>query len=62
MNDLDRLAELYGIQTNYIDIWGEQHPLTEQTKRLLLAAMGLEVDGEQQLREALQRCLDRPWQ
>lgn len=62
MNDLDRLAEQYGIQTNYIDIWGEHHLLAEQTTRLLLAAMGVAVDSPEQICRALELARDRPWQ
>ena len=61
MNDLDQLAELYGIQTNYIDIWGNEHPLAEQTKRLLLGAMGQRTESEAQVRAALELARDRPW-
>ena len=61
MNDLHQLAELYGVQTEYRDIWGKQHPLTEETERLLLTAMGVPVDSEQ-LSDALAEARVRPWQ
>ena len=58
---LDKLSLSYGIQTEYQDIWGNRHPLTEQTKRLLLAAMGLAVDDEQQAGQALVAVEQRDW-
>src|SRR4051812_32741386 len=39
-SDLDALCERYGIGLAYHDIWGEEHPTPEATKRALVAAMG----------------------
>ncbi len=43
---LDRLAQLYGIEPEYSDIWGRSHKVSDETKLALLEAMGLHVEGE----------------
>ena len=40
---LERLCLLYGIDTEFTDIWGKRHAVADDDLRLLLAAMG--VDG-----------------
>ncbi len=61
MNDLDQLAVLHGIQTDYIDIWGNRHPLEEETMRSLLEAMDVSVGDDEQVRQALEQARLRPW-
>jgi len=58
---LDRLCRLCGIELEYTDIWGKVHRASEQTKRKLLAAMGIIVNDEVSLRSALAECEMRPW-
>ncbi len=41
---LDRLAQLYGIEPQYSDIWGRSHKVSDETKLALLKAMGLHVE------------------
>ncbi|MHB1529599.1 MAG: malto-oligosyltrehalose synthase [Acidiferrobacteraceae bacterium] len=43
---LARLAALYGITSEYRDIWGNLRHTGEVTQRALLAAMGVELDGD----------------
>ena len=62
MNDLDQLSELHGIQTEYVDIWGHQHALDAETKRLLLRAMRVPVEGPEEIHESLLQARQRPWQ
>lgn len=50
---LDRLAELFGILPGYADIWGQRHDVSQETKRALLAAMGLPVEDEGRQAETL---------
>jgi (1->4)-alpha-D-glucan 1-alpha-D-glucosylmutase len=52
---LARLAEACGIEAGYHDIWGTWHPLSDDTARHLLAAMGLDVSDEHAMDTALQR-------
>jgi (1->4)-alpha-D-glucan 1-alpha-D-glucosylmutase len=56
---LDRLCGCYGIATQYTDIWGQSHPVSTETKCALLADMGVSVESEVALEEALtdhERC------
>ncbi|MDT8402999.1 malto-oligosyltrehalose synthase [Sulfuriflexus sp.] len=50
---LDRLCEQFHIASEYHDIWGKRHAVSERTRRDLLAAMGVPTQG----REAMQRAL-----
>ena len=50
---LDRVAAAAGIEPNWWDIAGERHDVAADTKRALLAAMGLEVDSADDARERL---------
>jgi (1->4)-alpha-D-glucan 1-alpha-D-glucosylmutase len=43
--DLDVLCARHGIATRYHDLWGREHAPPESTKRALLAAMGVLLDG-----------------
>ncbi len=44
---LRRLAGLYGIETTYIDIWGNHNPVSPETLQALLAAMGVAVETDE---------------
>lgn len=43
--DLDLLCQRYGIALSYRDIWFHDHATPEATKRALLAAMGVPLEG-----------------
>ena len=58
---LDRLARLCGIQLDYEDVWGKRHQVSERTKRLLLQAMGVPADNEEEVRASLDERLRRRW-
>jgi len=45
---LDRLAQRYGIEPEYSDIWGRSHKVSDETKLALLRAMGLHVEDASQ--------------
>lgn len=53
---LDRLAALAGIEPEYCDIWGRKHTTSSETKKAILAAMGVEVSDA-----ALQNRLNAEW-
>jgi (1->4)-alpha-D-glucan 1-alpha-D-glucosylmutase len=53
LQDLDRLCQLYGIETEYHDIWGKQHSVPTSSKQSLLASMGVPVNDPQALHAAL---------
>ncbi|MHB1334291.1 MAG: hypothetical protein ACYCY1_17025, partial [Sulfuriferula sp.] len=56
---LEQLAALHGIATDYYDIWGNIRHTNEGTQRALLAAMGVELDGD--LCALLAEHEARPW-
>jgi (1->4)-alpha-D-glucan 1-alpha-D-glucosylmutase len=50
---LDRLADLAGIQPEYPDIWGRTHVAAPETKRVLLAAMGISCNTDDEAASSL---------
>ncbi len=58
---LDGLAERCGIALDYYDIWGKRHAISNQTKRAILAAMGLRVATVDELQRELSACEEEPW-
>ena len=50
---LARLARLNGIEPGYEDVWGQWRATSEETLRLILAAMGVAVDGAGTVEAAL---------
>src|SRR5215469_6833987 len=54
---LDRAAETWGVQPDYWDIWGQHHVAPPETKRAILASLGIRADTKEGLEDALeQRC------
>jgi 4-alpha-glucanotransferase len=51
---LDRAALLWGIEPQFWDIWGNLHVTSAETKRAILRAMGVPVDTEEQIEQAIQ--------
>ena len=58
---LNELAEWYGILLEYQDIWGNRQIASDQTKRAILAAMGVCADSVDAIRRELAVCMDAPW-
>ena len=58
MTPLDRLCELTGIAPDYSDIWGKRHPVSDETRVALLAAMGVDVHD---LHRAAEELGNRDW-
>ncbi len=52
---LDRLAEAHGIELGYVSETGEHRLATIDTKKALLAAMGVNADSEAEIRAGLAR-------
>ncbi|MGI9436011.1 MAG: 4-alpha-glucanotransferase [Geminicoccaceae bacterium] len=50
---LDRLADHYGIEPGYTDIWQQEHRIGADTKRALLAAMGVAADSDVEVEASL---------
>ena len=58
---LDRAAALCGIEPQFWDIWGKLHITSADTKRAILAAMGVAVDTAQELSQAAEDRDRRQW-
>ena len=52
-SSLDRLADLYGIEPGYTDIWQQDHRIGAETKRLLLSAMGVPTGSDADIEASL---------
>lgn len=58
---LDKLAARYGIIAEYTDLMGRQRVASEETKRGLLAAMGVPCTDEAEIEASLAEVAERPW-
>ena len=58
---LERLCRACGIETAYTDIWGAEHVVPTSTRLALLAAMGIAVGDDVELRAAWELREQRPW-
>ncbi len=56
-----RLAEHFGIATEYADIWGHVHPTSDDTRRALLHAMGVDAADDARAEAAWQRTQEARW-
>lgn len=61
MSDLDRLADLLGLEPHYHDIWGNRRETSAATKRALVAAMGLPAATDEQVADSLRTVERRSW-
>ena len=60
-SNLDRLADLVGIEPFFHDIWGNRYDVTPETKRALIEALGLPVGSEAAISASLRRIEEAPW-
>ena len=58
---LDRAAETWGIQPDYWDIWGRHHITQPETKRAILASLGIRADTKEELDQALEQRFRDEW-
>ncbi len=58
---LDALAERAGVASEYYDIAGQRHITSNETKRAILAAMGMAAESKESLAESLREWDDGPW-
>src|SRR5271168_1397881 len=58
---LDRLAELAGIELQYLDTWGTRRELSGDTKLALLEAMGISAATEGDRARSLAVLNAAPW-
>lgn len=61
MEDLDRLADLAGIEPDWTDIFGRRTFVPDATRRALLAAMGLPAGDAAEAADSLRRVEEREW-
>ncbi|MBF0306529.1 MAG: 4-alpha-glucanotransferase [Alphaproteobacteria bacterium] len=59
--DLDRLAALAGIEEGWWDFFGEYRPVSADTKRAFLEAMGFAVADDGAVARSLREFEERPW-
>ncbi|RKF19587.1 4-alpha-glucanotransferase [Alginatibacterium sediminis] len=58
---IDQLVKLRGIETSFIDAWGNPASVVPQSKATLLAALGYPVDDEEALLEAYENDVEAYW-
>ncbi len=56
------LTELYGIEPEYTDIWGNRHVVPESTRLTLLKAIGLSIDSPGPASAILEKEILQLWQ
>ncbi|HYP67063.1 MAG TPA: 4-alpha-glucanotransferase [Thiobacillaceae bacterium] len=58
---MHRLCDLIGIVPDYYDIWGNHHPMSDETRRAILGAMGIPARTEAELEAGLQDLQTNRW-
>ncbi len=58
---LDRLAQLAGIEEGWWDFFGQWRPVSADTKRAFLTAMGFKVGSDADILASLEELDTRPW-
>ena len=59
--DLNRLAELVGIEPFFFDIWGNRTEVPAEAKRALIAALGYAAGNEAEIAASLRAVKAAPW-
>jgi 4-alpha-glucanotransferase len=60
-HDLDRLAELAGIEPSYHDYYGRQTLVSPATKRAILSALGVATGSAEEIATSLDALEELPW-
>jgi hypothetical protein len=58
---LRRVAQEWGVQNEYWDVFGERHIASSEIQRSILRSMGFEVDSLEQLNAASKRRAELDW-
>ncbi|MCY7294033.1 4-alpha-glucanotransferase [Alteromonas sp. a30] len=58
---IEKLVELRGIESNYVDAWGDAVQISDDTKSMLLGAMGYDVENEEALEKRISDDIDKSW-
>ena len=61
MSALDHLAYLAGIEPHYWDIWGNYYEISEETKRVILEALGIPAADDTAVDAGIAEIEQRPW-
>jgi (1->4)-alpha-D-glucan 1-alpha-D-glucosylmutase len=54
-NSIQQLAQAYGIQPDWTDIWGNRHPVTDEMYKALLSAMEVSANSQVEIDIAFSR-------
>jgi 4-alpha-glucanotransferase len=60
-SNLERLTELAGIEPDYWDIWGNYHPVSAESKRSLLRALGIRAENDAAIAASIRELEESPW-
>ncbi len=58
---IEKLVEMRGIESSYVDAWGKPATVNEESKAKLLAAIGYSVDDEAKLEQELGEQVANSW-
>ena len=58
---LDSLVEIRGIETEYVDAWGNPATVNESTKAKLLEVMGYDVSSDQVIEQQIETTIQSEW-
>jgi 4-alpha-glucanotransferase len=58
---LEHLTELAGIEPDYWDIWGNYHPVSAESKRSLLRALGISAENDAAIAASMRELEEDPW-
>ncbi|MBZ0157374.1 MAG: 4-alpha-glucanotransferase [Alphaproteobacteria bacterium] len=58
---IDELSGLCGIVPEYWDVFGIRHVASQETKRAILRAMGMNIDSAEGVAEEIRKVRGRPW-
>jgi len=61
MSALDHLAYLAGIEPHYWDIWGNYYETSEETKRVILDALGIPAADDPAVEAGIAKIEQSPW-
>jgi 4-alpha-glucanotransferase len=58
---LERAAAAYGIEPEYTDTWGRRHQTSDEVKRAILAALGFQTAGAEEMERDLEERAAGEW-
>ena len=59
--ELEGAAQLWGIETEYWDVWGHHHPASCETQTAILASLGVNAATRGSLNQAIEERESRSW-